>query len=192
MEEIEEADILHLAQAKCYAYMYGVKQDLEKIGVQITYCHLETEQIKRIFYCYTMGELSLWFAEVLDAYRMWAAYYVEAREKRNASIQALQFPFSFRPGQKKMTAIAYQAMENKKHILPASSDRSWKNDFYALSCPKRTWSRKSRKYFLSHGKDDYKDSGGGYDKAAKKAGIISLSSNDYGKRKNLYSGRDAV
>ena len=117
VEEIEEADILHLAQAKCYAYMYGVKQDLEKIGVQITYCHLETEQIKRIFYCYTMGELSLWFAEVLDAYRMWAAYYVEAREKRNASIQALQFPFSFRPGQKKMTAIAYQAMENKKHIF---------------------------------------------------------------------------
>ena len=97
VEEIEEADILHLAQAKCYAYMYGVKQDLEKIGVQITYCHLETEQIKRIFYCYTMGELSLWFAEVLDAYRMWAAYYVEAREKRNASIQALQFPFSFLP-----------------------------------------------------------------------------------------------
>ena len=117
VEEIEEADILHLAQAKCYAYMYGAKQDLEKIGVQITYCHLETEQIKRIFYCYTMGELSLWFAEVLDAYRMWAAYYVEAREKRNASIQALQFPFSFRPGQKKMTAIAYQAMENKKHIF---------------------------------------------------------------------------
>ena len=36
----------------------------------------------------------MWFAEVLDAYRMWAAYYVEAREKRNASIQALQFPFS--------------------------------------------------------------------------------------------------
>ena len=59
----------------------------------------------------------MWFAEVLDAYRMWAAYYVEAREKRNASIQALQFPFSFRPGQKKMTAIAYQAMENKKHIF---------------------------------------------------------------------------
>ena len=73
-----------------------------------------------------------------------------------------------------------------------NDSRSWKNDFYALSCPKRTWSRKSRKYFLSHGKDDYKDSGGGYDKAAKKAGIISLSSNDYGKRKNLYSGRDAV
>ena len=30
IEEIEEADFLHLAQAKCYAYMYGHKHDLEK------------------------------------------------------------------------------------------------------------------------------------------------------------------
>lgn len=89
-----------------------MKQDLEKIGVQITYCHLETEQIKRIFYCYTMGELSLWFAEVLDAYRMWAAYYVEAREKRNASIQALQFPFSFQAG----------AKENDSNCLPGDGE----------------------------------------------------------------------
>ena len=30
IEEIEEADFLHLAQAKCYAYMYGHKHDLKK------------------------------------------------------------------------------------------------------------------------------------------------------------------
>lgn len=77
---------------------------------------------------------------------MWAAYYVEAREKRNASIQALQFPFSFQPGQKKMTAIAYQAMENKS-TSSCKLRQELENDFYALSCPKRTWSRKSRKYF---------------------------------------------
>lgn len=117
VEEIEEADFLHLAQAKCYAYMYGHMHDLEKIGVQITYCHLETEEIKRIFYLYTLEELSLWFAEVLDSYRMWASYYVKARKKRNESIRQLRFPFSFRPGQKKMTAIVYQAIENKKHVF---------------------------------------------------------------------------
>lgn len=117
VKEIEEADFLHLAQAKCYAYMYGHMHDLEKIGVQITYCHLETEEIKRIFYLYTMEELSLWFAEVLDSYRMWASYYVRARKKRNESIRQLRFPFSFRPGQKKMTAIVYQAIENKKHVF---------------------------------------------------------------------------
>lgn len=117
VEQIEEAELLHLAQAKCYAYMYGHIHDLKKIGVQITYCHLETEEMKKIFYSYSMEELSLWFAELLDSYRMWAGYYVRARQKRNESIQQLKFPFSFRPGQKKMTAIAYQAMENKKHIF---------------------------------------------------------------------------
>ena len=117
VEEIEEAENLHLAQAKCYAYMYGHMHDLERIGVQITYCHLETEEIKRIFYSYTMEELSLWFADLLDSYRMWASYYVEARKRRNDSIKKLKFPFPFRPGQKKMTAITYQAMESKKHIF---------------------------------------------------------------------------
>ena len=117
IEEIEEADFLHLAQAKCYAYMYGHKHDLEKIGIQITYCHLETEEIKRIFSVYSMEELSLWFADLLDSYRMWASYYVAARKQRNESIKQLKFPFDFRPGQKKMTAIAYQAMESKKHIF---------------------------------------------------------------------------
>ena len=87
IEEIEEADFLHLAQAKCYAYMYGHKHDLEKIGIQITYCHLETEEIKRIFSVYSMEELSLWFADLLDSYRMWASYYVAAKKQRNESIK---------------------------------------------------------------------------------------------------------
>ena len=117
VEAIEEAELLHLAQAKCYAYMYGYRHDLKKIGVQITYCHLETEEIKRIFYSYGMEELSLWFADLLDSYRMWASYYVKARRERNASIQQLKFPFPFRPGQKKMAAIVYQAIEGKKHIF---------------------------------------------------------------------------
>ena len=64
-----------------------------------------------------MEELSLWFADLLDSYRMWASYYVVARKQRNESIKQLKFPFDFRPGQKKMTAIAYQAMESKKHIF---------------------------------------------------------------------------
>lgn len=117
VEQIEDAELLHLAQAKCYAYIYGHLHDLEKIGVQITYCHLETEEIKRLFYTYSMEELSLWFADLLDSYRMWASYYVQARKQRNDSIKQLKFPFPFRPGQKKMTAIAYQAMEKKKHIF---------------------------------------------------------------------------
>ena len=48
------------------------------------------------------------------------------------------------------------------------------------------------KYFLSYGKDNYKNSGGRYDKAFKKTGVICISSNDYSQGKNLYSGGNAV
>ena len=95
VEEIEEADILHLAQAKCYAYMYGVKQDLEKIGVQITYCHLETEADKENFLpLYSMGELILvvcgiyWMLTGCGQRIMW-----RQGKQRNASIQAIAVSF---------------------------------------------------------------------------------------------------
>ena len=31
---------LHLAQAKCYAYIYGLQQGLAEIQVRMTYCHI--------------------------------------------------------------------------------------------------------------------------------------------------------
>ena len=35
--------MVHKAQAMCYAYMYGEKQKLHRVGVQMTYCNLDTE-----------------------------------------------------------------------------------------------------------------------------------------------------
>ena len=47
LERLEEPLPLHLAQAKCYAYIYGLERKFEKIGVQMTYCQMETEEIRR-------------------------------------------------------------------------------------------------------------------------------------------------
>lgn len=59
---------VHLAQAKCYAYFYGTQNALEEIGVQMTYCNLETEEIKRFRETYSVGELKKWFEELVHAY----------------------------------------------------------------------------------------------------------------------------
>lgn len=48
LDEIEDDNELHWAQAKCYGYIYCVQEDLESIYIQITYFHLESEE-KRIF-----------------------------------------------------------------------------------------------------------------------------------------------
>ena len=49
---------LHIAQAKCYAYMYSLQKELPYIRVRLTYCNIETEDI-RYFYedTVTMPEL---------------------------------------------------------------------------------------------------------------------------------------
>ena len=40
LEQIEEPVSVHLAQAKCYAYIYATQKNLDEIGVQMTYCNL--------------------------------------------------------------------------------------------------------------------------------------------------------
>ena len=47
VERLEEPDPVHLAQALCYGYMYASEQDLDSVGIQLTYCNIETEQIRR-------------------------------------------------------------------------------------------------------------------------------------------------
>ena len=42
LEAIETADILHVAQADCYACIYANLHDFKKIKVLITYIHLDT------------------------------------------------------------------------------------------------------------------------------------------------------
>ncbi len=44
LERIEKPVPVHLAQAKCYAYIYAVQNSLKRIKVQMTYCHLDTEE----------------------------------------------------------------------------------------------------------------------------------------------------
>lgn len=37
---------MHRAQAMCYAYIFALQNNMETIGIQMTYCNLETEQTK--------------------------------------------------------------------------------------------------------------------------------------------------
>ena len=114
---IEEAEPLHLAQAKCYAYMYGREKEIAEVLVRITYCNIESEEKKYIVVLFEMSELEAWFEDLIDQYKIWADYYIEARTDRNQSIQNLTFPFTYREGQKSMTAMVYRAVRDKKHIF---------------------------------------------------------------------------
>ena len=117
LELMEEPVLVHRAQALCYAWIYLDAHDMEKIDIQMTYAHLDTEVIKRFRETLTRAELKQWYEELTDSYHKWLAYQIEWRKKRNESMENLEFPFAYRKGQRKMVSGIYHAISKKEQIF---------------------------------------------------------------------------
>ncbi len=121
LSDIEEPFPVHLAQAKCYAWFYASMEGLEEIGVQLTYCNLETEEIRRYTRQYTIIELRQWYEALMEQYRRWAVFQVEWKKIRQDSIRQVVFPFPYRPGQKELAAGVYRSILRKKNLFIQAS-----------------------------------------------------------------------
>lgn len=108
---------IHLAQAKCYAYMHAAENHIEHIGVRMTYCHIETEAVKYFHEDYTFAELEQWFGELMQEYRKWADFQFGWNRIRTASVRQLQFPFPYREGQKELVTYVYQTIYHKRRLF---------------------------------------------------------------------------
>ena len=117
LELMEEPVPVHRAQALCYAWIYLDEHELEEIDVQMTYVHLDTEVIKRFRETLTRAELRQWYKELTDSYHRWLAYQIEWRKKRNESMENLDFPFTYRKGQREMVSGIYHAISKKEQIF---------------------------------------------------------------------------
>ena len=117
LEKIKAPDPVHLAQAKVYAYIYGTQQALQALRVRMTYCHMETEELKYFWEEYFMDELREWFDGLMKEYQKWAEYERLWREKRQASIKAMEFPFPYREGQKELVKYVYQTIYHKRKLF---------------------------------------------------------------------------
>lgn len=114
---IKEPVGMHLAQAKCYAYIYGVQQNLKKITVQMTYCQLDSEEIKRFQEIYMLTELEEWFMELVHQYEKWANFEIEWEAARTNSIKQTEFPYEYRKGQKELVTSVYKTILRKKKLF---------------------------------------------------------------------------
>lgn len=117
LELMKEPVPVHLAQAKCYAYIYADAHDLKEIGIQMTYCNMDTEEIRRFQSVCTYDVLKEWFLGVLGQYEKWARYEIEWKKKRNDSIRQVQFPFEYREGQKILAQSVYRTILRKKKLF---------------------------------------------------------------------------
>lgn len=108
---------VHLAQVKCYAYIYALQKELKAIGVQMTYCNMDTEEIKQFQQEYTFEELQVWFDELLMKYKKWCEFQISWKAIRQESIGNISFPFTYREGQKELASSVYRTMFHRKKLF---------------------------------------------------------------------------
>ena len=116
VERLEEPDPVHLAQALCYGYMYASEQDLDSVGIQLTYCNIETEQIRRFRQAKTREELEEWFQGLIHEYVKWARYLYHHSIRRTECLKELQFPYAYREGQKELAVSVYRSIARGRNL----------------------------------------------------------------------------
>lgn len=114
---LEEPVPVHKAQAMCYAYFYASQKKISKIEVQMTYCHLETEEIKRFREEFSFSYLKKWFEDLLSEYYKWANFQYQRRIERRQSMESLEFPYPYRKGQKELVSGVYHTMRTEKQLF---------------------------------------------------------------------------
>ncbi len=117
MEYLKKPSEIHLAQAKCYAYIFAEQKHLREVSVRMTYCNIETQEIKYFHETYTFVEIRNWFFQVMDSYAKWADFEFHWKTERNASIKQVSFPFSYRDGQKELVSQVYRTIYHKKKLF---------------------------------------------------------------------------
>ena len=118
--ELKEAEEVHLAQARCYAFIYAEKEGLDRIGVRMTYCSQVTGDVKRFYEIREYGELKAWFGNLIRDFIPWLAVRVSFEDSRTRTLGEMVFPFPYRAGQYDLAAGVYRTIvHGKKFFLQA-------------------------------------------------------------------------
>mgnify|MGYP002227318058 FL=1 len=117
LARLESPVEVHEAQAKCYAYFYAYDHRQKAMQVQLTYCNMETEDIKRFCKTYTFEELELWYQKLVDEYYRWVRFQFQWRKRRDQSMEGVEFPFEYRRGQREIVAGVYHVIQKKKQLF---------------------------------------------------------------------------
>ena len=117
LSRIKEPFVEHLAQAKCYAYIVAMEDDLEQIGVRVTYYNIKDQDIQYFHLVYSKEELAEWFEATMQECQKWVDYSYDWKRTKMPSIQKLAFPYTYREGQKELASYVYQTIYHGKKLF---------------------------------------------------------------------------
>ena len=111
----------HLMQAKVYAYIYALNNNLKSITVWLTYIHIETKAVKTIPKRFNFSQLKNTMEEAVSDYLEWITLYEKHQFEKAQSIEGLTFPFKeYREGQYHFMGAIYQNLV-RESILYATA-----------------------------------------------------------------------
>ena len=117
LNRIQEPYLEHLAQAKCYAYIVAMEEALSEIGVRVTYCNFEDHDLKYFHYIFEKEELAEWFEAAMQELLKWVSYHFIWKAEKIPSIQGLEFPYTYREGQKELASYVYQTIYHGRKLF---------------------------------------------------------------------------
>lgn len=119
LDEIQEDyNPIHWAQAKCYGYIYALQNELDSIFIQLSYFHIEREELKVFKRNFSFAELEIFFIDIIDRYIKWANLTFEWGKIRDETISSLQFPFDkYRKGQRELAVASYKTIKEGKNLF---------------------------------------------------------------------------
>ncbi len=115
----EENKDWHLGQAKVYAYMYAKENELDTMGVRLTYISQKDDEDKLIMnFSYSFEELEEFVnnlcADYLSFYRLIDLH----KNQVKISADALEFPYgNYRPGQRELAKYVYGTILNEDTLF---------------------------------------------------------------------------
>lgn len=116
-----EADPLHWAQAKFYAFMHTRENPLQELVIQLVYLELPAGKITEFRETFSFADLSEFFATTTAEYVAWLRERHHWCLARDASIAALAFPFpQYRLGQRELAVAAYRVLANGGRLFLAA------------------------------------------------------------------------
>ncbi len=117
VSKLEKPVEVHLAQAKCYAYIWAHQNELEEISVRMTYVGMGNGHINYFNFDYEYEELKRFFEELTEGYKRWAVFLCEWGEKRDSSVRSMEFPYKYRPGQKELATYVYRTIYHGRKLF---------------------------------------------------------------------------
>lgn len=146
----EEYNKSHFAQAKCYGYMYGLENNINKLNVQLRYYNIDSEKTKTIIQSYDIEELKLFFYELLNMYVDWAETIVNLKNERDITIQKLNFPFEYyRQGQREFSVAVYQTIKEEKKLFAQAPTGVGKTISVLFPAIKSMYGKNSKIFYLT-------------------------------------------